>query len=117
VGNGINRPGALERHIQGISTKVLTDRLRNFTRAGVFERVQFPEIPPRVEYHLTAFGKKFLRLLKEVEKLQAELEKEREHNREKDKQLLDWLNHSGQTKSELIKQALRNEMKRSGELK
>ena len=44
-----------------------------FTRAKIFERVQFPEIPPRVEYHLTAFGKKFLRLLKEVEKLQAEL--------------------------------------------
>lgn len=38
-------------------------------------------------------------------------------NLEKDKKLLDWLNHSGQTKSELIKQALRNEMKRSGELK
>ena len=38
-------------------------------------------------------------------------------NLEKDKQLLDWLNHSGQTKSELIKQALRNEMKRSGEFK
>ena len=38
-------------------------------------------------------------------------------NLEKDKQLLNWLNHSGQTKSELIKQALRNEMKRSGELK
>ena len=36
---------------------------------------QNPEIPPRVEYRLTAFGQKFLRLLKEVEKLQAELEK------------------------------------------
>lgn len=38
-------------------------------------------------------------------------------NLDKDKQLLDWLNQSGQSKSELIKQALRNEMKRSGELK
>jgi hypothetical protein len=25
---------------------VLSDRLRHFTRAGIFERVQFPEIPP-----------------------------------------------------------------------
>jgi DNA-binding HxlR family transcriptional regulator len=73
VGRGVNRPGALERHIEGISTKVLSDRLRHFTRAGIFERIQFPEIPPRVEYHLTPFGKKFLRLLKEVERLQAEL--------------------------------------------
>ncbi|HEY5793210.1 MAG TPA: helix-turn-helix domain-containing protein [Chthoniobacterales bacterium] len=73
VARGVKRPGALERHIDGISAKVLADRLRHFTRAGIFERVQFPEIPPRVEYQLTDFGKKFLRLLKEVEKLQAEL--------------------------------------------
>ena len=80
VGSGVVRPGAIERHIEGISTKVLSDRLRNFTRAGIFERRQFPEIPPRVEYHLTAFGKKFLKLLREVEKLQLELNQStREH--------------------------------------
>ena len=73
VAKGVQRPGALERHIEGISAKVLSDRLRQFTRAGIFERVQFPEIPPRVEYRLTAFGRKFLRLLQEVERLQAEL--------------------------------------------
>jgi DNA-binding HxlR family transcriptional regulator len=76
VAKGIQRPGALERHIEGISAKVLSDRLRQFTRAGIFERAQFPEIPPRVEYRLTAFGQKFMRLLREVEKLQAELGKE-----------------------------------------
>jgi len=76
VASGVNRPGALERHIEGISAKVLTDRLRHFTRAGLFERLPYPEIPPRVEYRLTPFGKKFLRLLKEVEKLQAELNEE-----------------------------------------
>jgi DNA-binding HxlR family transcriptional regulator len=74
VAKGVKRPGALERHIEGISTKVLSDRLRHFTRAGIFERVQFPEIPPRVEYRLTDFGNKFMRLLKEVERLQAELD-------------------------------------------
>ena len=73
VGGGVNRPGAIQRRIEGISTKVLSDRLRHFTKSGIFERVQFPEIPPRVEYRLTPFGKKFLGLLKEVEKLQAEL--------------------------------------------
>src|SRR5262252_2095326 len=73
VARGVRRPGALERHIEGISAKVLSDRLSHFTRAGIFERVAFPEIPPRVEYRLTDFGKKFMRLLKEVEKLQAEL--------------------------------------------
>ena len=73
VANGVNRPGALERHIEGISAKVLGDRLKHFHRAGIFERVQYPEIPPRVEYRLTPFGKKFSRLLKEVERLQEEL--------------------------------------------
>jgi DNA-binding HxlR family transcriptional regulator len=73
VASGINRPGALERHIEGISTKVLNDRLRHFTHAGIFERVQYPEIPPRVEYQFTPFGKKFLRLLREVEQLQGDL--------------------------------------------
>jgi DNA-binding HxlR family transcriptional regulator len=74
VGKGVNRPGALERHIEGISAKVLSDRLKQFNRAGLFERVQYPEIPPRVEYHLTDFGKKFLKLLKEVERLQADID-------------------------------------------
>jgi len=73
VSKGVRRPGALERHIDGISTKVLGDRLKQFTKAGIFERVVFPEIPPRVEYRLTTFGGKFLRLLREVEKLQTEL--------------------------------------------
>ena len=73
VGSGVNRPGALERHIEGISAKVLSDRLKKFCRTGIFERVQYPEIPPRVEYHLTPFGKKFLHLLRAVEQLQKEL--------------------------------------------
>jgi DNA-binding HxlR family transcriptional regulator len=76
VAKGVRRPGELERHIEGISAKVLADRLRHFTRAGLFERVQFPEIPPRVEYRLTDYGTKFMGLLKEVEKLQAELNSE-----------------------------------------
>ena len=81
VAKGIQRPGALERHIEGISAKVLADRLRHFTRAGIFERVQYPEIPPRVEYRLTDFGKKFMRLIDEVEKLQNEFDRGRTRNR------------------------------------
>src|SRR5258708_33241800 len=77
VANGVKRPGALERHIEGISTKVLSDRLRHFTLAGIFERVQFPEIPPPVEYRLTEFGKKFMRLLREEEGFQAEMYSEK----------------------------------------
>lgn len=73
VARGVRRPGELERHVDGISTKVLGDRLRQFTKAGIFERKQYPEIPPRVEYVLTPLGKKFVKLLQEVENLQAEI--------------------------------------------
>jgi DNA-binding HxlR family transcriptional regulator len=76
VAGGVRRPGALERHIDGISAKVLSDRLRTFTRAGIFERVIFPEIPPRVEYRLSPFGKKFVTLVQQAEKLQRELDTE-----------------------------------------
>jgi DNA-binding HxlR family transcriptional regulator len=76
VARGIHRPGALERHIEGISAKVLSDRLKHFQRAGIFERVVFPEVPPRVEYRLTPFGKKFCKLLKEVERLQQSLDEQ-----------------------------------------
>jgi len=74
VAHGISRPGALEREIDGISAKVLSDRLRRFSEAGIFARQQFPEIPPRVEYRLTTFGEKFLKLIDDAERLQAELD-------------------------------------------
>ncbi len=56
VSKGVRRPGALERHIDGISTKVLGDRLKHFTRAGIFERVVFPEIRLREEISATVEG-------------------------------------------------------------
>ena len=74
VASGVHRPGALEHHVRGISAKVLADRLKTFTRAGIFERIAHAEIPPRVEYRLTEFGRKFLGLTREVERLQAELD-------------------------------------------
>ena len=54
---------------------MLSDRLKHFHRVGIFERIQYPEIPPRVEYCLTPFGKKFQKLLNNLDKLQAELDR------------------------------------------
>lgn len=70
---GVNRPGALVRANEGLTTKVLNERLAKMVRFGIFEKVSYPEVPPRVEYHLTEFGTKFLRIVDEVEKLQREL--------------------------------------------
>src|ERR1700733_7421329 len=50
----------LERSIPGISQRMLTLTLRNLERDGLVTRELFPEVPPRVEYELTALGKGLL---------------------------------------------------------
>lgn len=64
------------RQVEGLSTKVLNECLRRNMEFGILERVAFDESPPRVEYRVTPFGGKFVRVLDELEKLQQELERE-----------------------------------------
>lgn len=73
VRRGICRPGAMEHAIDGLSAKVLNERLRKLQRYGILEKASYPEIPPRVEYSLTPFGMKFSGLLDQVRQLDAEL--------------------------------------------
>lgn len=40
-----------------ISSKLLTDRLKELEEHGIIHRTLYPEIPPRVEYTLTESGK------------------------------------------------------------
>lgn len=72
VRSGVNRPGELVRSADGLTTKVLNERLVKLVRFGILQKTSFPEVPPRVEYELTDFGKRFSRLLDEVDRLQAE---------------------------------------------
>jgi len=75
VKKGVNRPGAMERSIDGLTTKVLNERLRKLVRFGILEKTVFPEVPPRVEYNLTDFGTKFIGLLDAIDSLERELER------------------------------------------
>ena len=73
IGEGVNRPGALERHIEGISTKVLSERLRKLTAYGLLEKHSFPEVPPRTEYSLTSSGEKLIGIIQQIHLLDTEL--------------------------------------------
>ncbi len=53
---GPQRFGALRRAVPGISTRVLTERLRMLQSAGVIWREQTQTIPPAVTYGMTARG-------------------------------------------------------------
>jgi DNA-binding HxlR family transcriptional regulator len=43
--------------VEGLSDRVLSDRLRELESEGVVERVVYPQIPVRVEYRLTEKGR------------------------------------------------------------
>ena len=55
--NGSLRFGELKSKVHGISTKVLTERLRMLEAAEIIHRHHKPTIPPQVSYSLTARGK------------------------------------------------------------
>lgn len=74
---GVRRPGELERAIDGLSKKVLNERLRKLQRHGIVAREAFPEVPPRVEYRITPLGERFGALLDQIADLQRALDADR----------------------------------------
>jgi DNA-binding HxlR family transcriptional regulator len=54
--DGPRRFSALQRGIEGISQKMLTQTLRELERDGLISRTIYPEVPPHVEYALSALG-------------------------------------------------------------
>ena len=47
----------LQQRIPGISQRMLTRTVRHLERDGLVSRTVFAEVPPRVEYELTATGR------------------------------------------------------------
>ena len=52
-----------QRDLDGISQKVLTDSLRQMIDDGLAYRRDFGEMPPKVEYGLTALGRQMLPII------------------------------------------------------
>lgn len=74
VREGVNRPGAMEYAVDGLTAKVFNERLKKLTRYGIPDKTVYPESPPRVECRLTDFGRQFSMLLDEIEALERSLE-------------------------------------------
>lgn len=58
----------LKKLIPGITEKMLSIQLKNLENDGIIARKHFSEIPPRVEYYLTDFGKTLIPTLEEIAK-------------------------------------------------
>lgn len=52
----VQRYSDLERLIPGVSQKMLAQQLRQLEADGIVARTVHPEVPPRVDYRLTAWG-------------------------------------------------------------
>ncbi|MEM8860882.1 MAG: helix-turn-helix domain-containing protein [Chloroflexota bacterium] len=63
IRNGANRFGIMQRSIEGISKQMLTKHLRELEADGILERTIYAEIPPRVEYSITAYGETLMPII------------------------------------------------------
>ncbi|MDP9423396.1 MAG: helix-turn-helix transcriptional regulator [Pseudomonadota bacterium] len=75
LSQGPMRFNELRRANQGISQQMLTRELRALEAAKVISRTVHPEVPPRVEYRLTAAGRRLMPIIDDLadwwESLQA----------------------------------------------
>ena len=61
------RFGELQKSLNGISQKVLTDCLRTMEADGIIIRKVYAEVPPRVEYSLSELGESMRPILTAME--------------------------------------------------
>ncbi len=72
---GTKRFGELKVALSGISQKMLTAQLRELEEHDIVERIVYPEVPLRVEYKISSYGRSIepiLRMMHEWGQLHAE---------------------------------------------
>ena len=66
----------LKRQIPDISEKMLIQELKTLTQSKLIRRINYGEVPPRVEYELTEKGRQALPLIEEMHRFAVAYEKE-----------------------------------------
>ena len=61
--DGSKRTSEIKAAVPGISSKVLTDQLRQLEEDGIINRKIFNEVPPHVEYSISDYGKTLIPVL------------------------------------------------------
>lgn len=63
---GTKRFGELKRLLPNITQKMLTTQLRELEEQDIIERKVYPEVPPRVEYSITEYGRGLYDILQQM---------------------------------------------------
>ncbi len=58
--NGTMRFGELQAELAGVSSRTLSERLKELEKNGLISRKNYAEIPPRVEYSLSKKGRELI---------------------------------------------------------
>lgn len=64
--SGKKRTHELKRAIPDITQKVLTQQLRQLEADGIIHRTVYKEVPPRVEYTISEYGKSLIQIMNEM---------------------------------------------------
>ena len=62
----VQRFGELSRRLGTVTQSTLTRQLRDLEADGFLRRTVYPQVPPRVEYSLTAQGESFVPILEQM---------------------------------------------------
>ena len=68
IDNKVNRFSSLHKLIQDISKQMLVNQLRELEEDKIIDRIIYPEIPPRVEYKLTKYGKSLMPVIDVIQR-------------------------------------------------
>ncbi len=75
LSEGTLRFNELSKKLQNVTQKMLTKQLREMETDGLVKRKVYPEIPPKVEYSITPYGKTLKPILSSMCKWGAEHKK------------------------------------------